>query len=82
MGAEAHSGIVAASHVEAPASDRRGYALGFAGVVAFSLTPALTRYAVPEMGPVVVGLGRGLLASVLAAIVLAARREPLPRRTD
>lgn len=82
VGAEANSGIVAASRVVAPASDRRGYALGFAGVLAFSLTPALTRYAVPEMGPVVVGLGRGLLASMLAAVVLAARREPLPRRTD
>jgi drug/metabolite transporter (DMT)-like permease len=51
-------------------------------VLAFSLTPALTRYAVPELGPVVVGLGRGLLAGVLAAIVLAARREPVPPRDD
>ncbi|HEY8446152.1 MAG TPA: DMT family transporter [Thermomicrobiales bacterium] len=62
------------------ARDRRGYALGLLGVLAFSLTVPLTRYAVPDFGPIVVGLGRGLLASFLAAAILAARREPIPQR--
>ncbi|MGH3624585.1 MAG: DMT family transporter [Sciscionella sp.] len=51
--------------------------LGLAGVVGFSLTLPVTRYAVPAFGPELVGPGRALLAVVLAVLLLALRRRPL-----
>ena len=51
--------------------------LGLAGVVGFSLTLPVTRYAVPAFGPAVVGPGRSLLAAAVAAVVLLAARRPL-----
>lgn len=51
--------------------------LGLAGVVGFSLTLPVTRYAVPAFGPELVGPGRAMLAAVLAVVVLAVRRRPL-----
>ncbi|WP_158501705.1 EamA family transporter [Vitiosangium sp. GDMCC 1.1324] len=57
-----------------------GLLLGAMGVTAFSLTMPATRVAVPELGSTVVGLGRALVAAVLAGLVLAVRREKLPER--
>jgi drug/metabolite transporter (DMT)-like permease len=58
----------------------QGLAWGFIGVAIFSLTLPATRVAVVELDPVLVGLGRSLAASVLAALVLLITRQPLPRR--
>ena len=49
-------------------------------MAAFSLTLPATRVAVAEMNPVFIGLGRALVAAVLAAIVLALTRTPVPPR--
>jgi drug/metabolite transporter (DMT)-like permease len=57
-----------------------GLLLGCIGVVCFSLTLPATRVAVPQLGPVVVGLGRAIVAAALAGGVLALRREPFPKR--
>ena len=59
---------------------REGLLMGALGVVAFSLTLPATRVAVPELGSTVVGLGRALVAAVLAGLLLAVRRERLPER--
>jgi drug/metabolite transporter (DMT)-like permease len=56
-----------------------GLLLGFIGVLCFSLTLPATRVAVPELGAVVVGLGRAVVAAALAGLVLALRREPFPK---
>jgi drug/metabolite transporter (DMT)-like permease len=56
-----------------------GLLLGLIGVVSFSLTLPATRVAVPELGPIVVGLGRAVVAAALAGLVLALRREPFPK---
>jgi drug/metabolite transporter (DMT)-like permease len=56
-----------------------GLLLGFIGVVSFSLTLPATRVAVPELGPIVVGLGRALVAAALAGTLLAVKREPFPK---
>ena len=48
------------------------------GVVAFSLTLPATRAAVAHLDPVFVGLGRAVVAAVLAATALAATRSPWP----
>ena len=59
--------------------DRRvGLAWGLVGVVAFSLTLPATRAAVAHLDPVFVGLGRAVVAAVLAATALAATRSPWP----
>jgi drug/metabolite transporter (DMT)-like permease len=63
-------------------SSRSALIFGTLGVVGFSLTLPATRAAVPELGPIVVGLGRALVASVLAAIWLAFAREGLPERAQ
>lgn len=57
-----------------------GVALGLFAVTCFSLTLPATRAAVPEFGATTVGLGRALIAAVLAAVILLVRRERLPAR--
>jgi len=55
-------------------------AWGGLGVVAFSLTFPATRAALPAFGPITVGLGRAVLAAMLAVLCLAATRSPRPSR--
>ena len=63
------------------ARDRRvGLAWGFVGVAAFSVTLPATRAAVAHLDPVFVGLGRAVVAALLAACVLAWTRSPWPTR--
>jgi drug/metabolite transporter (DMT)-like permease len=57
-----------------------GLVYGFLGVLGFSLTLPTTRLAVAEMSPIVVGLGRAVVAALLSMIVLFATRQPLPSR--
>ncbi|HEY9476552.1 MAG TPA: DMT family transporter [Mycobacteriales bacterium] len=52
---------------------------GLIGVVAFSGTLPATRLALPAFGPVTVGLGRAVVAGVVAAAVLLICRAPWPR---
>lgn len=56
--------------------------LGVLGVLAFSLTLPATRVADPAFGGWTVAFGRVVLAAVVGAILLAAKRQPLlmPRR--
>lgn len=56
----------------------RGYLYGLIGVTIFGLTLPMTRIAVAEMPPVVVGFGRSIVAALLAAIYLFASRAPMP----
>lgn len=58
--------------------ERLGLFLGCIGVLCFSLTLPTTRIAVEYFGPTVAGLGRTVIASLLAAIVLLIRKEKLP----
>ena len=60
----------------------KGYLLAFAGVVIFGLTLPFTRIAVAELPPVFVGLGRALVAAVIAGIMLAVTKSPRPIRRD
>ena len=58
----------------------KGLILGFLGVVTFSLTLPITRLIVPYMNPVFLGLGRSVIAGVVAAMILLALKQPLPTR--
>lgn len=55
---------------------------GTLGVVGFSLTLPATRLAVTELDPVFVGLGRAIIAAMLAGIALAAVRSQKPTGTQ
>jgi drug/metabolite transporter (DMT)-like permease len=55
---------------------------GAVGVLVFSFSLPATRLAVKDLDPTVVGLGRAVVAAVLAGLVLLAWRAPLPARRD
>ncbi|HKV46185.1 MAG TPA: DMT family transporter [bacterium] len=68
------------TQVRSSSTSRRaeGFLFGALGVLAFSFTLPATRIAVGQLDSTVVGLGRAMVAAVLATLVLAVRREPLP----
>jgi drug/metabolite transporter (DMT)-like permease len=55
---------------------------GGLGVLGFSFSLPATRVAVGDLDASVVALGRAAVAAVLAAALLAIRREPMPDRAD
>lgn len=59
---------------------RKALFLAGLGVLGFSGTLPATRLAVPSLGAVWMGLGRAVVAALLAAAVLYARREKWPER--
>ena len=61
-------------------SENIGLIYGFSGVVGFSLTLPATRAAALDLDPLFVGLGRGLLAAILAAVTLRITHQPLPSK--
>ncbi len=61
-------------------SETLGLSYGFIGVFCFSLTLPATRAAVADLDPTIVGLGRALIASILAALFLLVNRQRLPSR--
>ena len=62
--------------------ETRGMLLGLLGVVAFGLTLPFTRLVTPALDPVFIGLGRAVVAGLVAAGVLLACRVPIPERGD
>lgn len=67
-------------HLWGLSTSSMGLLLGFLGVLTFSFTLPFTRVASPELGGAFVGMGRALLAALLAVAVLAVRRERVPAR--
>jgi drug/metabolite transporter (DMT)-like permease len=63
-----------------PNRELEGTLYALVGIVAFSMSLPATRVAVPELGGVTVGLGRALVAALLAGGVLLARGERFPER--
>ena len=61
-------------------SETIGLMYGFLGVVGFSLTLPATRAAVIDLDPLFVGLGRGLVAAILAAFTLRITHQPIPSK--
>ncbi len=58
----------------------KGYLFGIIGVACFSLTLPATRFAVEDIDPTIVGLGRALVAALFAGIMLLLHREKIPPR--
>ncbi|GAB4232134.1 MAG: DMT family transporter [Methyloligellaceae bacterium] len=61
-------------------SERAGFLYGLGGVFIFGLTLPATRVAVTGLDPWFVGLGRGVLAGLAAALLLAVTRQGFPPR--
>jgi drug/metabolite transporter (DMT)-like permease len=59
-------------------NESKGMLLGLLGVIAFGLTLPATRYVVPYLDPVFIGLGRAVLAAFFAALLLLITRQPIP----
>ena len=59
-------------------TDLQSLAYGLLGVLGFSLTLPATRLALESLDPTFVGLGRALVAAVIAAIALWVMRAPRP----
>lgn len=59
-----------------------GLFFGFLGVLSFSLTLPATRVAVTVLDPMFVGLGRGVVAGAVAALILWITRQPLPTKNQ
>lgn len=53
---------------------------GFLGVTAFGLTLPATRFVVPYLDPVFIGLGRAVVAAMVAAVLLLLARGALPTK--
>lgn len=77
---ESHNLMTSPAFAAQPRRETLGFALGFLGVLIFSFTLPATRLAVAELDTTVVGLGRALIAAVLAAALLALTRQPRPTR--
>lgn len=63
-------------------NDNLGLLLGVLGVAGFSVTLPATRVAVTYLDPTTVGLGRALVAAVVALVLLWATRQPRPTRVQ
>ena len=62
------------------ANERAGLLYGLLGVFSFSLTLPATKVALFSLSPLSVGLGRALVAAMLAALVLWIKRVPFPNK--
>ncbi|MDH5182734.1 MAG: DMT family transporter [Gammaproteobacteria bacterium] len=60
--------------------EHQGLIYGLLGVIGFSLTPPGTRMAVEYLDPGFVGLGRAVVAGLLASIILFVMKIPLPEK--
>ncbi len=61
---------------------REGWGSGLLAVAFFSGSMPATRVAVLGLDPLLLTSARALIAGILAALLLAQTRQPLPRRTD
>jgi drug/metabolite transporter (DMT)-like permease len=59
-------------------SERTGLLLGLVGVVIFGLTLPATRASLSGLDPYLIGLGRGVVAGVAAALILLVTRQKWP----
>ena len=58
----------------------QGMLLGFIAVAIFSLTLPITRQIIPYFDPLFIGLGRSVLATLVAAPILLIFKQPFPNK--
>ncbi|HHI94314.1 MAG TPA: DMT family transporter [Gammaproteobacteria bacterium] len=62
--------------------ETQGMLAGFAGVVIFALTLPATRYAIMYLDPMFVGLGRSVIAALVAGALLWVFNVPVPTKNQ
>lgn len=60
----------------------KGMLLGFLAVIVFSLTLPVTRLIIPYFDPIFIGLGRSVVAAIVAATILLAFKQSLPTKNQ
>src|SRR5690625_5717096 len=60
----------------------KGQILGLFGVTAFGLTLPVTRFAVAYLDPLFIGLGRAVVAALVAGVLLLSAKESFPSKTQ
>jgi drug/metabolite transporter (DMT)-like permease len=60
--------------------ETKGLILGLLGVTAFGLTLPITRFVVSYLDPLFVGLGRAVVAALIAGVLLLLAKEAVPNR--
>lgn len=60
--------------------ETKGVIFGLLGVTAFSLTLPATRFIVPYLDPLFIGLGRAVIAALVAGLLLLLTGETVPSR--
>ncbi|MEM7359871.1 MAG: DMT family transporter [Pseudomonadota bacterium] len=61
-------------------NESKGILLGLLAVTAFGLTLPTTHFVIPYLHPIFIGLGRAVVAALLAMIILLVSKQPLPTR--
>lgn len=59
-------------------NESKGMILGILGVISFGLTLPVTRFVVDYMDPVFIGLGRAVVAAIVAALLLLVTKQSFP----
>lgn len=62
--------------------ETQGILAGFAGITIFALTLPATRHAIVYFAPVLVGLGRSVLAALVAGMLLLMFKAPIPTKSQ
>jgi len=62
--------------------ETKGMLAGFAGIVIFALTLPATRYAITYLDPVFVGLGRSVVAALVAGMLLWVFKASIPTKSQ
>ncbi|MBN4073682.1 MAG: EamA family transporter [Gammaproteobacteria bacterium] len=63
-------------------NESKGMLLGILGVVSFGLTLPATRFVIPYLDPIFVGLGRAVIAAIFAAALLIITKQPIPNKNQ
>ncbi len=74
--------ILNTSKAENEKQINHGMALGFWGVVLFSLTLPVNRLIVPFFDPIFIGLGRSVVAAFIAIPILLFFKQPFPNKSQ
>ncbi|CAH9019793.1 DMT family transporter [Candidatus Nitrosacidococcus sp. I8] len=61
-------------------NEQKGLILGFLGVVTFGFTLPVTRFTVVYFDPMFIGLGRAVVASLVAGLLLFVSKTPIPSK--
>lgn len=62
--------------------ETKGMLLGLLGVVSFGLTLPVTRFVIPYFDPVFVGLGRAVVAALVATFLLLFTKQAIPSKSQ